>query len=273
MITPDKCRRLLHMLGFSVGEAAFDLPSGRREWQVDASRDGHTVLAKATTQSQAWEHVTRMVGRLIRSGVLVISILLVGGCGPPASQQSTDLVTQGMLRHRAGDPAGAIKCFDLALEINPQSADAHVWRAVAHESMGNEALKKADLNEAKTLLDETIKKNPQESRWYVTRAQVHSIEGDTEAALTDCSRAVELAPTDPDVFEGRAAIHVLRGDLAKAVDDLTEAIQLAPFSTDLYQTRESIWQRMGETEKAEVDFARAKETGVQLSNEPLDLNE
>jgi hypothetical protein len=79
MTTLDKCHRLLQLMGFSVGEAAFDLPDGRREWQVDASRDGHTVLAKAPTQQGAWESVTRMVGRLIRRGVLLIAILLVAG--------------------------------------------------------------------------------------------------------------------------------------------------------------------------------------------------
>ena len=125
---------------------------------------------------------------------------------------------------------------------------------------------------ARTLLGEVIKQNPQEAQWYSTLAQVHSIEGDTEAALADCNRAVEVAPTHPGSFEGRAAIHILRGDLDKALADLTEAIRLAPFNTDYYLARGNVCQRIGKTEEAEADFARARGAGALTTGGPLDPN-
>ena len=261
MTTPDKCHRLLHMMGFSVGEVAFDLPDGRREWQVDASRDGQTVLAKALTQQAAWESVTRMVGRLIRRGVLLIAILIVAGCGPSASEQAEDIVSQGMLRHKVGDPANAVKCYTFALEVDPTSADAHIWRAMAYDDLGKMAEKKADLEQAKALLGEAINRHPKDTKLYVTRAEAYSLEGDTEAALADCNRAVELDPTDADMFEGRAAIYMLRGDLDKALADLTEAIRLGPFKAEYYMARGEVWRRMGKPDKAEADFAVAEKAG------------
>ena len=42
MTTTDQCHRLLHRLGFSVGEVAFRTPNGPWECQVDATRGGET---------------------------------------------------------------------------------------------------------------------------------------------------------------------------------------------------------------------------------------
>ena len=66
MVTTDKCHRLLHLLGWSAGEIAFRRPDGPWEWHVDATRDGHTILAKAPTQRLAWALAVRMVGKLER---------------------------------------------------------------------------------------------------------------------------------------------------------------------------------------------------------------
>ena len=58
----DLCHRLLHRLGWSVGEARFQLPSGSRYWQVDASRDGQVIIATAYSQAMAWWECCRMAG-------------------------------------------------------------------------------------------------------------------------------------------------------------------------------------------------------------------
>ena len=61
-----QCHRLLHLLGWSVGEFACWFPDGTGGWQVDASRDGHTIVARAATQTQAWRLACRMAGRIER---------------------------------------------------------------------------------------------------------------------------------------------------------------------------------------------------------------
>jgi hypothetical protein len=107
MIGPDKCMHLLHLLGFSAGEVAFQRPDDSWQWQVDASRDGHTILAKAPTQRHAWALALRLAGRLIRQGVLVVALVLVGGCETSAPDQPVpmDSVTaQQMLPMTLGDP-------------------------------------------------------------------------------------------------------------------------------------------------------------------------
>jgi hypothetical protein len=50
----DLAHRLLHRLGRSGGEARFQMPSGSRYWQVDASRGELVVIATAYSQAMAW---------------------------------------------------------------------------------------------------------------------------------------------------------------------------------------------------------------------------
>jgi len=64
----DLAHRLLFRLGWSVGEACFQLPSGSRYWQVDASRDGQVIIASAESQAMAWRECLRMVGLVQRDG-------------------------------------------------------------------------------------------------------------------------------------------------------------------------------------------------------------
>lgn len=58
----DLSHRLLHRLGWSVGEARFKQPDGSRYWQVDASRDGHVIVATADSQAMAWWECLRLAG-------------------------------------------------------------------------------------------------------------------------------------------------------------------------------------------------------------------
>jgi len=54
----DLAHRLLHRLGWSVGEVRFQLPNGSRYWQVDASRDGQVIIATADSQAMAWRRTS-----------------------------------------------------------------------------------------------------------------------------------------------------------------------------------------------------------------------
>ena len=63
----DQCHRLLHLLGWSTGEAAFRRPDGSRYWQVDCAREDQVILATGPTQRSAWALAVRLVGRLTQA--------------------------------------------------------------------------------------------------------------------------------------------------------------------------------------------------------------
>jgi len=58
----DFAHRLLHRLGWSVGEAGFKLPNGSCCWQVDVAKDGRVIIASADSQATAWWECCRMAG-------------------------------------------------------------------------------------------------------------------------------------------------------------------------------------------------------------------
>jgi hypothetical protein len=58
----DLAHRLLHLLGWSVGEAGFERPDGSRYWMVDAKRDGQVIVATADSQAMAWWECCRQAG-------------------------------------------------------------------------------------------------------------------------------------------------------------------------------------------------------------------
>jgi hypothetical protein len=47
----DLAHRLLHRLGWSVGEAGFKLPNGSRYWRVDAPKESQDILNSRYQQS------------------------------------------------------------------------------------------------------------------------------------------------------------------------------------------------------------------------------
>jgi len=65
----DLAHRLLHRLGWSVGEAGFKLPNFARYWQVDAARDGHVIIATADSQAMAWWECCRLAGVVERDTI------------------------------------------------------------------------------------------------------------------------------------------------------------------------------------------------------------
>lgn len=58
----DLAHRLLHRLGWSVGEAGFKQPSGSCRWQVEATRDEQVIIATADSQAKAWWECCRLAG-------------------------------------------------------------------------------------------------------------------------------------------------------------------------------------------------------------------
>ena len=64
----DLTHRLLHRLGWSVGEAGFKRPDGSRYWIVDAKRDGQVIIATADSRAKACWECCRQAGVVQRDG-------------------------------------------------------------------------------------------------------------------------------------------------------------------------------------------------------------
>jgi tetratricopeptide (TPR) repeat protein len=116
----------------------------------------------------------------------------------------------------------------------------------------------ADPEQTVRVLDEAIRRNPDNPRLYLIRSGIHFANGNLDAALADSTKAVQLAPDSPDGYMARATVYTSQGKLEQAVAELTKAIEIEPTSPDLFRLRGNAYQRLGKSVKAEADFAAAQ---------------
>jgi hypothetical protein len=60
----DRSPDVLRDLGWLLGEPALQQAAGSMLWQVDATRQGHTILAWGRTKAEAWRAACRMASRV-----------------------------------------------------------------------------------------------------------------------------------------------------------------------------------------------------------------
>ena len=64
MRTAKRSLNVLRDLGWSAGEASLQEADGSLFWQIDATRQGHTILAWGRTKAEAWQAACRMARRV-----------------------------------------------------------------------------------------------------------------------------------------------------------------------------------------------------------------
>ncbi|MCP6756181.1 tetratricopeptide repeat protein, partial [Klebsiella pneumoniae] len=63
---------------------------------------------------------------------------------------------------------------------------------------------------------------------YSQRSSAHLIKGNTAAAIADLSMAVQIEPTEAQVWANRGDAHATAKDIEKALADHAKAIELDP---------------------------------------------
>ena len=144
----------------------------------------------------------------------------------------------------------AIFEYTAAIQLEPQSAEAHHNRAVAYAENG-------DLE--KSICDETeaVRLKPELAKAYYNRGIFRDELGDRDKALDDYTTAIRAEPDFAAAYCGRGVAYLENGDLDKAIADFSEAIRLSPDLAEAYQNRSVAYSRKGENSKAAEDYARA----------------
>lgn len=71
-------------------------------------------------------------------------------------------------------------------------------------------------------------RQPQDAQGFARRGAFYAARGDTTGAITDLTRAIELAPTEPDYYVQRGRLFRVGGQAQAAMSDVDRAIQLKP---------------------------------------------
>jgi tetratricopeptide (TPR) repeat protein len=87
-------------------------------------------------------------------------------------------------------------------------------------------------------------------------------EGRLEEAEADLTRAITLAPSDPDLWEFRGQLRAVRGAHDQAVEDFTGALALDPSQAHSWGKRAESRLALGRGDEALSDLSRAIELGA-----------
>ena len=83
--------------------------------------------------------------------------------------------------------------------------------------------------------------------------------GDTNGAMAEFNRVIELDPKYIDAYPNRAFLRQARGDLDGAIADYTKAIELKPGHVLAYSNRGNTRQLKGDLDGAVADYTKAIE--------------
>lgn len=180
----------------------------------------------------------------------------------------------------------AIAEYTKAIELNPEFADAYANRAVAYNEKGD-YYELAILDCEKAVeLEPLVKLDSSLAQAYVQRGNFNAqfIDGgcnydesyeddkkDLDKAVSDFTRAIELAPRLAEAYKGRADCYIdfyeCKEDLdfyatdyyKTAIEDYSMAIVLDPMNAAYYKSRAWAYDRGGDYDREMVDITKAIE--------------
>jgi WD40 repeat protein/tetratricopeptide (TPR) repeat protein/tRNA A-37 threonylcarbamoyl transferase component Bud32 len=134
--------------------------------------------------------------------------------------------------------------------------DPRVW----HRREAEELAREKNGPGAVWHVDRLIAAEPAERAHLVLRGRVQAACGETERALADFSRAIELGVQSADVFARRAAVFVELGEVDEAVRDYTQALQKDPTAGAVRTGRAAAYLGLRRWQDAAADCTRALES-------------
>jgi len=200
---------------------------------------------------------------------LSLSLLAIAGCSSPLGRITTqykcqlpgkpdpktayEFVERGMEHVRAEQFDCALGACSEAIRLDSRLATAYACRGGVLENTG-------DFLKAVKDFDRALNLQPDNGDFFYSRAQVQDRLGNTELALEDLAKAVELIKSE----FGRSVAFALRGriyqksaKLDESIKDYTEAIRLAPSFAYHSANRAEVYFDKKEFEKAIADYSEA----------------
>jgi len=141
-----------------------------------------------------------------------------------ASLEALQAATQGAKLYLAGDPEGALKLYQQAVELDPNLALTHGRMGAAYLFLGNTDLSAASYARAYQLRDRLTEKD----RLNTEIAYYGRVTGDWEKEYSSVLRFLEIFPRDVLAHANLRAAFVYLGQPDRAADEAAETARLQP---------------------------------------------
>lgn len=123
----------------------------------------------------------------------------------------------------------SLKEFNLAIQMNPESAEIYNQRAVVYIHLNKQHLSISDFNKA-------VELDPEYAYRYASRAYARDFFGDIDGAIEDYQKAVELEPNDAVANNNLGILLEKKGYQDKAQNHYKKADQIARIEEQFNQT-------------------------------------
>ena len=185
----------------------------------------------------------------------------------PENMGAYELVLKGLDYARKGNvikenTENAVKFFEKAIDLDPNYARAHAWRACSlgnlsdWETKPDSALFKSAIASAYKAL-ELDSNDPEAHR--VMGSIKFFFEKDIELGIYHLEKAKDLCPSDVYIISRYALVLIYTGDIESALKELNRATRLDPFSHDILYVEEGMCYFWLENyEKAIESFRKVK---------------
>lgn len=107
--------------------------------------------------------------------------------------------------------------------------------------------------------------NPQTAADFKNAGSYHADQKRYDRAVAAFTRAIRLAPSDPDAYVLRGSAHAARGDYAAAAADYNRALALDPKYAWAYHNRGELYRLLRQDDRALADFGRSLEHNPQYA--------
>src|ERR1044072_1445279 len=98
---------------------------------------------------------------------------------------------------------------------------------------------------------------PQDFSFYQKRGDGSLAKGDSDSAIADYSKAIELRSMEPSAYLNRGVAYLGKKSYDLSILDFSKAIELEPARSVAYLNRGNAFEKKGELQKALADFQKA----------------
>ncbi|NLY25625.1 MAG: tetratricopeptide repeat protein [Bacteroidales bacterium] len=112
---------------------------------------------------------------------------------------------------------------------------------------------------AEKFFDVLLRRFPDYTPGYLTRAQMYLEQNDTTSAMTDLNKAIEIDPYTAQSFSARGLLYFQQKEYNNALADLDEAIRLDPYFNGNYINRGLVKYNLNDLRGAMADYDRVIE--------------
>jgi tetratricopeptide (TPR) repeat protein len=150
----------------------------------------------------------------------------------------------------------AMRCYNRAIELKPEYADAHYNRAISLMLTNDDGGAVRDF-------DKYISLKPDSADAYINRGSEYFKTNRLPEAIQDYSKAISLKPDSAEALSSRAFVYAALHQYALALSDCSRAIELKPGFAPAWNNRIFVHLTLKEYDEAWQDVAALQKLGGQ----------